>query len=374
MAATIASSAVRTCFGDGPATFGSLLRGEVGAGPLRYGDRDALRVVAGHHAEPGPGAPDGSLRAAALLHRCVVDAVAAAGLRPSDRVLALVGTGLGEFAAVEEFATTGHRVPARRLHFADAVRTAAPAVGDVITLSGACSAGGHALALAQDLVELGDADAVVVAGTDTMSRSMLAMIGRVGSEPTTRVRPFDRDRTGVLLGEGAAALVVVARDRPGPALGTLLATGLSCDAFHATAPDPAGIARSMRDAFHRADRAPADVRLVLAHGTGTALNDPVECAALHAVVRAAGGDPLVTGVKGAVGHTSGAAALVNVDVALRCLRGGVAPAVTGLREPLDEGTGLRLVTGTAAGFAPGLVQSDAFGFGGVNAVTLLEPA
>jgi 3-oxoacyl-[acyl-carrier-protein] synthase II len=215
-----------------------------------------------------------------------------------------------------------------------------------------------------------------------MTQSMLVMIGHVASGRTERVRPFDRDRDGVLLGDGAAAVVVVPPSWPGPAsgpasgsvLGRLVATGLSCDAHHETTPDIEGICRSMRDAHDRADRDPSAVDLVVAHGTGTALNDPAECEALRKVLLGAGGAPLVTAVKGAVGHTSGSAALVNVDVALRCLTTGLVPPVAGLREVLDEGIGLRFVTGQPVPAGPTLVQVNAFGFGGVNAVTLLEAA
>ena len=247
-------------------------------------------------------------------------------------------------------------------------------MAEVVTISNACSASGHALALAQDLVESGGADAVVVAGTDTMTASMLAMIGRVVDTPTDRVRPFDARRTGVLLGDGAAAAVVVPAGRAGPRLASLLATGLSCDARHETAPDVEGITRAVHDAYHRAQRSPAGAALVVAHGTGTALNDPVECRALAGTVLAAGGNPRVTAVKGALGHTSGAAALVNLDVALRCLRAAVVPPVVGLDEVLPEGVGLDFVRGAPVPWTPGLAQLNAFGFGGVNAVTLVEPA
>ncbi len=375
MPATIAASAVRTCLGAGAETFAALLRGTVGAGPLRHGDAAALNVAAGHHVSSGvAGDPGVAFRASAMLARCVTDAVRDAGVdatAPGARVVVLVGTGLGELAAVEEHALGATAPAARRLHFGDVVRAAVPGVVDVITLTGACSAGGHALALAQDMIDLGDADAVVVGATDSMTTSMLAMIGRVAAEPTARVRPFDRGRTGVLLGEGAAAIVVVPPGWRGPGAARLLATGLSCDARHPTAPDPDGIRRAMEDAYRRAGRRPEEVDLVVAHGTGTALNDPAECAALTAVVRDAGGDPLVTGVKGAVGHTSGAAALINVDVAVRCLRDGVVPPVTGLRNVLDEGAELRLVRGDAVRSPLSLVQCNAFGFGGVNAVTLV---
>src|SRR5207247_2209887 len=118
-----------------------------------------------------------------------------------------------------------------------AVRAVAPGVGEVITLSNACSAGGHALALAQDLVELGEADAVVAAGADSMTASMLAMIGRVHEEPADQLRPFDAARTGALLGEGAVAMVVVPEGAAARPLARVLATGLSCDAHHETAAD-----------------------------------------------------------------------------------------------------------------------------------------
>ena len=115
---------------------------------------------------------------------------------------------------------------------------------------------------------------------DEMTESMLAMIGRFALAPTTEIRPFDRDRRGVLLGEGAAALLL-RRDEPGPpAIARLLGTGLSCDAHHPTAPSGDGIARAMRDAFARIGRSPAEVDLVVAHGTGTALNDPAEASVL----------------------------------------------------------------------------------------------
>jgi 3-oxoacyl-[acyl-carrier-protein] synthase II len=374
VAALIASSVVRTCLGDGGQTFAALLRGESGVGPLRHGDPDRLNVRAGYHI--GEKGHDRSFRASEYLGQCVAEAARLAGLDTvRQRVVALVGTGLRELSAVEDRELTGASFPVERLHFGDIVREALPGVGDVITISNACSAGGHALALAQDLVEAGEVDAVLVGGTDTMTQSMLAMIGRAAASPghTGQIRPFDSARDGVLLGEGAAAVVVVPESWPGAALGRIVATGLSCDAYHETAPDVDGICRSMLDAFNRSHRDPAAVDLVMAHGTGTTLNDPAESEALRRVLLDAGGDPLVTAVKGAVGHTSGSASLISLDVALRCLAEGVVPPVVGLREVLPEGHGLRFALGDPVPMRPALVQVDAFGFGGVNAVSLLEP-
>ncbi|MEV6813519.1 beta-ketoacyl synthase N-terminal-like domain-containing protein [Micromonospora sp. NPDC051296] len=369
MPARLTASQLRTCLGDGAETFAALLAGRSGIGPLRHGEPTALNVAHGYHVD------DGAARAFAAsrwVADCARRAIADCGLDPRRRrMVALVGTGLRELAAVEAYATGGAAFPAHRLHFGDAVRAAVPGLQEVVTVSNACSAGGHVLALAEDLLMLGDADAVLVCGVDATTESMLAMIGRVVDHPTDAVRPFDADRQGVLLGDGAVAAVLVPDDDAGPALARIVATGLSCDAHHETAPAVPGIARAMRDALARGGRNPAEVDLVVAHGTGTALNDPAESEAIRQVLVAAGGDPLVTAVKGATGHTSGAAALVNVDVAWRCLAGGRVPPVVGLRRPLPEGAGLRFAT-TATASTPRLVQCDAFGFGGVNAVTLVE--
>jgi len=380
----VASSVARTCFGDDAATWAAVLRGECGVGALRYFPAGQLNVRCGYHiSEPGPERP---LRATAWLAGCVAEAVRRAGLDPRrGRVVALLGTGLRELRAVERWAVDGEPLRAEQLHFADAVRRAAPGVQVATTLSNACSAAGHALALGQDMLELGEADAVIVAGADAMTESMLAMIGRFAEEPTDRVRPFDSARPGVLLGEGAAAVVLIPEGAPGgqpegapggrptgPPVARLLGTGLSCDARHETAPDAAGIRRAVWDALDRAGRRADEVDVVFAHGTGTELNDPTEAAVLGEVFAVTDPGPLVTAVKGAVGHTSGASPLTSLALAVHSLREQVVPPVVGLRRPLEQAAGLRFVLGEPLPAPVRLVQVDAFGFGGVNAVTLVE--
>jgi 3-oxoacyl-[acyl-carrier-protein] synthase II len=371
--ALITGCAIRTCLGDGDATFAALLRGESGIGKLRYVDRERLNVRRGFHiAEPGAERP---FRASRWLVTCVDEALTQAGIDPErQRVVVIVGTGLRELRAVERSALAGTSLDLGRLHFAAAIRSALPAVTAVVTLSNACSAGGHALALAQDLVQLGEADVVVAAGADAMTESMLAMIGRMADGPSKDLRPFDADRSGTLLGEGAAAAVVVAEGTSPHPLARLLGTGLTCDAHHETAADADGIRRAMREALTRAGREPEEVDLVLAHGTGTRLNDALESTLLLGALAGRRPGPLITAVKGAVGHTSGGAALLGLDVAIRCLANGVVPAIVGLERLLDEGRPLRFVTGRPARADLRLAQVNAFGFGGVNAVTLIEAA
>jgi 3-oxoacyl-[acyl-carrier-protein] synthase II len=228
------------------------------------------------------------------------------------------------------------------------------------------------------MIAAGEADAVVVAGCDSVTDSLLAVIGRGSPVRSSALRPFDADREGVLLGEGAAAVVLepeeAVRADGREVLAVLRGVGLSCDAHHETAPDPAGIAACMRDAHERAGVAPEQVDLVLTHGTGTALNDPAEASALLEVFGSAAQDALVTGIKGAIGHTSGAAAVMALVVAVQAMRAGVIPAIWGLATPIPETRGLGLVDGPALAAQPVLAQVDAFGFGGVNAVAVVGAA
>jgi 3-oxoacyl-[acyl-carrier-protein] synthase II len=352
---------MRTCLGDATTTFKALLEGQSGVSPLRFYDAGKLNVSHAYQIDDGD--DERPLRAVSWLAECVAGAIADAGIDPAtQRVSAIVGTGLRELRGVERWACDGAGFDADDLHFAKAF----PGIDDVITLAGACSASGYALALAQDMLDADEADAVVVAGVDATTESMFAMIGRVADEPTPEVRPFERDRKGVLLGEGAAA-VVLQRDQ-GQGV-RVLGVGLSCDAYHETAPDKAGIVAAMRDAYSRAGVSPQEIDLVLAHATGTALNDPTEAAALTEVFGADG--PPVTGIKGAIGHTSGGAALMSLLIAVESIRAGEVPAVHGLVHPIEEAAGLDLVIAEPRPTTGHVAQVNAFGFGGVNAVCVI---
>lgn len=370
MQAAITGSAMVSCLGGLDETFEALLAGRSGVSPLRCGDPAKLNVAYAYGIDDHD--EDGCIRLAGRwLALCVAEALADAGVDPStSRVAVIVGTGLREHRAVEQWHGDGAELRLAQTHFTEAVRAVAPGVTEVHTIANACAASGYALALAVDLLELGEADAVVAAGCDTITESMLTMIGRVGTTTADTVRPFDADRDGVLLGEGAVAVVVQPAAADRPALGLVRGVGVGCDAHHETAPDVAGIVATMRDAHARAGVAAEEIGLVVAHGTATALNDPTEAAALLETFGPDG--PAVTGIKGAIGHTSGGAALMSVLVALKSMRDGVVPPVVGLRTPIPEAEKLALVHGQPLVASPRLAQVNAFGFGGVNAVTILE--
>lgn len=369
MSVLITGSDMVTALGGTQDTLRKVLAGKSGVAPLRIGNPAKLNVSHGYPIEDGP---DTTLQASRLLARCIRRAVERADLDPSARVVVLVGTGLRELRSVERWHGDGDPLRRRDAHFKAAVQAVLPQAVEVHTLSNACAASGYALGLGADLLELGEADAVVVAGCDSMTESMLTMIGRVGDGPVTELRPFEVERGGVLLGEGAAAVVLqLAGTQSAPEQGRILGVAVTCDAHHETAPLAGRIVETMREAHERAGLTAADVDLVVAHGTATALNDPTEAAALSQVFAGAGPGPLVTGLKGALGHTSGGAALMGVLVALEALRTGEVPPTVGLVTPIEEAAGLRMVAGAPVHADLSVAQIDAFGFGGVNAVALV---
>jgi 3-oxoacyl-[acyl-carrier-protein] synthase II len=374
--AAITGFASVTCLGNADDAFAALCRGETGVAPLRDGDPERLNVRYAYEVpESGARRPD---RVERWLRACLTDAVRSAGIDPRrSRIAVIVGTGLRELRRVESWWTDGTTCRSEDLDFGASVREVLPEAVEVVTISNACSASGYALAVAEDLLALDEADVVIAVGCDSTTESMLAMVGRVGAVPSDALRPFDRYRRGTLLGEGAAAVVLEsaagAAERGAPVRAWLRAVGLSTDAHHETAPSVAGIAAAMRDAHARAGIEADQVDLVIVHGTGTALNDPAESAALKEVFVAAD-QPLVTAVKGGLGHTSGGSALMSVIVAIQAMGIGRVPAVVGLRDPIEEVRGLRLVVGETQAACPRISQVNAFGFGGVNAVAIVERA
>jgi 3-oxoacyl-[acyl-carrier-protein] synthase II len=379
-AIAIAGTGAVAAVGAGVAElFDALCAGKTGLAPLRGFDRGRFRTRVAYEIDNRPAAGgDAPGRATALLIAAIREALSSAGLSDDLRETpVLVGTGLRELRTAELWWRGRADCDPRRLHFGTALREHFGAA-DTHTFSNACSASLYALALGADLLACDAADTVVVAGVDVITESMFGLLDRVHGRPVDAVRPFDRDRRGVLMGDGAAAVVLTRR--AGPALAELAAVAVNCDAYHATAPAAAGIVAAMRDAHARAGIAPAAVDLVMAHGTGTLLNDETEAAALREVFLAGarpadGADgPLVTAIKSMTGHTSGASGLHALVVAVEALRSGRVPPVVGLFDPVEEAADLRFVRGEQATAALGVAQIDAFGFGGLNAVALVRKA
>ncbi|WP_447038514.1 beta-ketoacyl synthase N-terminal-like domain-containing protein [Streptomyces sp. DSM 118878] len=362
---------------DADEVFRNLCAGRSGIGTLRGFNRDWYNADFLYEVDnrEAPGV-DTVGRASALLADAIGQALRDAGLPEDLRgVPVLIGTGLRELRSVELWWRDDAGFDAARLHFGTALRERFGA-DDTHTISNACSASLYALALGVDLLEYQDADTVVVAGVDVITESMFGLSDRLQLDPPDRLRPFDRDRKGTVMGEGAAAIVLRRSPGPGPdpSYGWVRGVGVNCDAFHATAPDAAGIAGAIREAHTRSGVKPEDIGLVMMHGTGTPLNDAAEATALAEVYGSHIAGPLMSGIKSMTGHTSGASGLLGLIVALKAMREQRVPPHTGLDHPASETEGFRLVRDEAVAAQVKLAQVDAFGFGGINAVAVLEAA
>ncbi|WP_369395181.1 beta-ketoacyl synthase N-terminal-like domain-containing protein [Streptomyces sp. CG1] len=354
--------------------FENLCAGKTGHAPLRGFDRANFRARHAYEVDNRPAeGQDVPGRASALLLDAVAQAAKGAGLGEDlSGVPVLVGTGLRELRSLELWWRGEHQLTEKDLDFGPVLRERFGAV-QAHTFSNACSASLYALAMGSDLLAQEDApDAVIVAGVDVLTESMHGLLERVHPQAPDRVRPFDRNRTGVLMGDGAAA-VVLRRDGFGEQVhGRLRGVAVNCDAYHATAPSPEGIAVAMREAHRMAQVTPADLDLVMLHGTGTLLNDEAEAVALAEVLGADRARPLMTAVKSMTGHTSGGSGLLNLVVGLRALAESRVPPTVGLDDPVDEAAGFRFVTGAPHNEEMTLMQLNAFGFGGINAVAIVE--
>jgi 3-oxoacyl-[acyl-carrier-protein] synthase II len=373
--------AVTSVGGTATETFAALAAGHSGLAELRGYDRAKFRAQVAYEIDDRPAlGVDEPLRATRWLEQAVARAACDGGLGEDlSGVPVLVGTTLRELRSVELSWRDGTPLDVRDQHFGTMLRRRFGAA-DTHTVANACSASLYALAMGWDLLELGAADTVVVAGVDTITESTYGLLDRCYPEAPDRVRPFDRNRRGMLQGEGAAAVVLRrAADGPLPGSGVhALVRGVSvnCDAYHPSAPNAKSIAEAVIDAHRRAGVQPADIDLVMLHGTGTALNDEAESAALGTVFAGLPQSPYMTAIKSMTGHTAGASGLHSLLVAVDAMRQGVVPPTIGLDDPVEAVDGFRIVRNRALRPAEDLrlAQIDSFGFGGLNAVAVVEKA
>ncbi len=248
------------------------------------------------------------------------------------------------------------------------------ALGPVATLSTACSAGAMAILAAAELIGQGEADVMLAGAGDSLSRLTLNGFGSLLLLDPNGCRPFDARRTGISLGEGAAMLVIEAEETASARGATILARlagwGASCDAFHATAPQPEGNGAfaAMQRALERGGLQPGDIDFVSAHGTATPDNDAMEMRALKRLF----GDavPPFASVKRFFGHTLAASGAIKAVLAVQSLREQAVPGTPGF-EVTDERLGLEPVKA----FRPqpvSLILSNSFGFGGNNMALVFE--
>ena len=380
---SVVAAGVVTPFGaDLDAFWSGLITGSDGISMIERFPVDDLRVGRGGEIKklrPLPGARRVGCRATQLLLAAAADLLARSPISAEPaRVAVVLGTALGGVGELERALAPGgrprHAVGALYDSPAHALARRLGARGPVMTVGAACAAGATALGTGADLLRGDVVDVVIAGGYDALCRFVMRGFDALRSLTRERVRPFDKRRSGLLLGE-AAALVLMTRDgaTSGPRLGRLLGHASASDGSHIAAPDAngRGLELAARTALDEAGLTPADVEFVSAHGTGTLVNDRIEADVLRRVLGRRASEIPVNSIKASVGHTMGAAAALEAVMCLMAGREGIVPKTLGLEEP-DPACELDHVIGSPRAARPRISLSTSLGFGGCNAALVLE--
>jgi 3-oxoacyl-[acyl-carrier-protein] synthase II len=314
----------------------------------------------------------------------------------AERTGILIGTGLGGGITFgEQIAINLERGPDRVSPFF--VPMAIPnmaagqaaiffgALGPNYALASACATGGHVVGEAWEIIRRGDAEMMLAGSAEAAIweplvagfAAMRALSTR-NDDPASASRPFDRDRDGFVIGEGAGVLVLEtlarAQDRGAQPLGEVVGYGATADASHVTLPAPGGVGalRAVRRALEKARLTVDDVEHVNAHATSTHEGDSTELEMLRGLFGDRAGEVSVTANKSMLGHALGAAGSIEAIVTLRTLREGVIPPTINLHDPDEAAVGLDLTPNVARERSMRIAVSNSFGFGGQNSALVLR--
>jgi 3-oxoacyl-[acyl-carrier-protein] synthase II len=314
---------------------------------------------------------------------------------PNTNVGIIIGTGIGGLhTLIENMGTMRERGPQRVSALMIPMMMPNAGAGQIaikygihgmaISLSAACATGTNAVGESVERIRRGAADVMICGGgesvMDPLALAALCNMGAVSrrnDDPEGASRPFDADRDGFLMAEGAAALVLEslehARARGAHIYAEVTGYGASCDAFHITAPDEqgAGAVLSMKDALRDARLGADDIDYINAHGTSTPLNDRTETTAIHTVFGQRAGKVPISSTKSMVGHLMGAAGAVEAIVCAKTLETGVLHPTINYETP-DPDCDLDYVPNKARVTNPRTALSNSFGFGGHNATLIFQ--
>lgn len=313
-----------------------------------------------------------------------------------NRVGVIVGTGLGGLPSLEKY----HKIllergPSRISPFFIPMLIANLASGQIAIRFGAkgpntcvvtaCATGAHSIGDAMRVIKYGDADVVISGGTEAnltplciAGFNVMKALSVRNDEPEKASRPFDRDRDGFVVAEGAGIVILeeleFAKKRGAPQIyAELIGYGYNADAYHITAPDPqgAGAARCMEMALADARIAPEEVDHINAHGTSTTLNDITETQAIKRVFKDQAWKIPISATKSMTGHLLGAAGSVEAIFSILSIRDGIVPPTINLENP-DPECDLDYVPQKAKEVKLRVAMSNAFGFGGSNATLIFR--
>ena len=244
--------------------------------------------------------------------------------------------------------------------------------GPCLMIPTACAAGNYAIGYGFDLIRAGRTDVMLAGGADAFSRITYMGFARLGAIAKERCQPFDKNRKGMVPGEGAAVLVLEAAEqaaaRGAKIYAEVLGYGISCDAHHMTAahPEGEGAVRAMASALRESNRGTQDVDYISAHGTGTPTNDRVESIAVRTLFGERAPKVPLSSIKSMIGHTMGAASAIEAAACALALDTGMIPPTINY-EVADPECDLDYVPNSARQANPRVVLNNAYAFGGNNA-------
>jgi 3-oxoacyl-[acyl-carrier-protein] synthase II len=325
--------------------------------------------------DPGPA----SILAAAATQLAIEDA----GLdAPPGEAGLVIGTTGGEIPVLEAMHRTRHasgddegarrsfsKYPCHRI--ATTVANHFGLTGPNLVVPTACAAGNYAISIARDWIESGRVDLAFAGGADPLSIVSFTGFGRMFAMSPDRCRPFDRNRKGILPGEGAGILVLEslesARTRGARIYAEVIGYGLSCDAHHPTMPHPEGIGvqMAMERALRDAGLDPPDVDYLCAHGTGTQANDRIEASAIQTFFSEHTSELPVSSLKSMIGHTMGAASAIEAIACVLAIHTGIVPPTINYETP-DPECALDVVPNRARNMRVDVALNNAYAFGGNN--------
>ena len=388
------------------ATWDGLLAGKSGAGPITKFDAEGFTTRFAAEVKDFDATAFVEKKDVKKMDVFIQYAVAAAQFAVADSGLVItpeiapevgvcIGSGIGGFATIERehsaLLAGGPRkispffIPSSIINLASGqVSIRFGAKGPNLATCTACSASAHAVGDSFEIIKRGDADAMIAGGSEAAITPMsvggfasLRALSTRNDDPTRASRPFDQDRDGFVIGEGAGVLMLEELEhavrRGARIYAEVVGYGMSGDAYHITAPseDGDGAVRCMERALRKAGITPADIDYINAHGTSTPFNDRLETLAIKRAFGAHAARVAVSSTKSMTGHTLGAAGGIEAGISALAVYHQVAPPTINLDVP-DEGCDLDYVPHVKRPMAIRHVLSNSFGFGGTNAALVLR--
>jgi 3-oxoacyl-[acyl-carrier-protein] synthase II len=247
--------------------------------------------------------------------------------------------------------------------------------GPIFMFSTACAAGNYAISYGYDLIRLRRAELVITGASDPFSRIEYTGFNQLGAVAPEKCQPFDKNRKGMMVAEGAGLLVIESLEsalkRNAHIYAEISGYGLSCDANHMTSPGVEGVTECMRKAMRQSSITTDDIDYICSHGTGTLANDRTECAAIKEVFGDRYKQIPVSSIKSMLGHTMGAASALETITCALVIKNGIVPPTINYETP-DPDCDIDCVPNHARHFAVNIALNNSYAFGGNNACLVLK--